>query len=206
MKKEKAILPAPKPRGRPRAFDRAQALQSALELFWKRGYEATSISDLKEALGIESPSLYSAFGSKEGLFRECVELYAAEYLAAIGAALFQSKTAKAGMERLLAQFAAHYAGGGHPKGCLVVSAATNCSASAALIEADLKRRRSAGVEMLQQRIKRGLEAGEFSGRVDAGELARFYSTVLLGMAMRARDGATQKELEATAKMALLAWP
>jgi TetR/AcrR family transcriptional regulator, copper-responsive repressor len=173
MKKEKSPLPPANPRGRPRTFDRNEALKRALELFWKQGYEATSISDLKEALGIEAPSLYSAFGSKEGLFQECVELYTAAYLAEIAGTLVQSESAKAGVESLLLRFAAHYSGTGHPKGCLVVSAATNCSPGSERIEADLKHRRVAGVDLIQQRIKRGIEAGEFKGRVDAGELARF---------------------------------
>lgn len=182
------------------------ALRQALTLFWKNGYEATSIADLKTALGIESPSLYSAFGSKEGLFGECVELYSAMYLSEIMQSLSQAKSAKAGIERLLLQFASHYSGDGHPKGCLVVSAATNCSPDSGHVEADLRHRRITGVQLIRQRIESGIKAGEFKGKVDAEELARFYSAVLLGMAMRARDGAPYEELEATARMALRSWP
>jgi AcrR family transcriptional regulator len=223
MKKEKPLAPAApaaspavspvnppgseaKPRGRPRAFDRDKAVEQAIGLFWKRGYEATSVADLKKALGIESPSLYAAFGSKDGLFRECVDRYSARYLADIGRALMASETARAGVELLLLRFAAHYAGAGHPKGCLVVSAATNCSLAAAAIENDLKHRRGEGVDLVLKRIRQGIEAGEFRSKPDAGELARYYSAVLLGMAMRARDGGSLKELETTARMALLAWP
>jgi AcrR family transcriptional regulator len=204
--KKRIPIPESKPRGRPREFNKDAALRQALTLFWKNGYEATSISDLKKALGIESPSLYSAFGSKEGLFGECVELYSALYLSEIMQSLVESKSAKAGIERLLLQFASHYSGDGHPKGCLVVSAATNCSPESGRVEADLKRRRITGVHLIRQRIESGIKAGEFKGKPDAEGLARFYSAVLLGMAMRARDGASYQELEATAKMALRGWP
>jgi AcrR family transcriptional regulator len=205
MKKSSAPQKS-KPRGRPREFNKDAALRKALTLFWKNGYEATSISDLKQALGIESPSLYSAFGSKEELFGECVELYSAMYLSEIMRSLSQAKSAKTGVERLLLQFASHYSGDGHPKGCLVVSAATNCSSESGRVEADLKRRRITGVQLIRQRIESGIQAGEFKGKADAEELARFYSAVLLGMAMRARDGASYQELEATARMALRGWP
>ena len=206
MKKEKAGLAPKKTRGRPRAFDRDEALRRALDLFWARGYEATSISDLKEAMGITAPSLYAAFGNKDGLFLECVELYSRDYLGEIVASFFQAATAKAAIERMLLRLGALYAGAGHPKGCLIVAGATNCGPEAALIEADLKRRRTEGVALLRDRIQKGIQAGEFKSRVDAGELAEFYSAVLLGLAMRARDGASRKEMEATARTSLLAWP
>ena len=206
MKKKKAGLGPKNPRGRPRAFDRDVALRHALELFWARGYEATSISDLKEAMGITAPSLYAAFGNKDALFMECVELYSRDYLGEIFTSLFQSGTARAAIEKIMLQFGALYAGAGHPKGCLIVAGATNCGPEAAVIEADLKRRRAEGVALLRGRIQKGIQAGEFKSRVDAGELAEFYSAVLLGLAMRARDGASRKEMESTARTSLLAWP
>lgn len=206
MKKEKAGVAPGKTRGRPRAFDRDEALRSALELFWARGYEATSISDLKDAMGITSPSLYAAFGNKDALFMECVELYSRDYLGEIFTSLFQAGTAKAAIEKVLLRFGALYAGAGHPKGCLIVAGAANCGPEAEVIEADLKRRRTEGVALLRDRIQKGIQAGEFKSRVDAGELAEFYSAVLLGLAMRARDGASRKEMETTARTSLLAWP
>lgn len=204
--KEPSGAPPSKPRGRPRAFDKDEALRSALTLFWTRGYEATSISDLREVMGVTSPSLYAAFGNKDSLFLECVELYSRDYLGEIVTSLFQSATAKAGIEKILFQFGALYAGAGHPKGCLIVAGATNCGPEAAVVEADLKRRRIEGVALLRERIQKGIQAGEFRSRVDAGELAEFYSAVLLGLAMRARDGATRKDMESTARMSLSAWP
>lgn len=206
MKKNKAGEEPRKPRGRPRAFNRDEALRRALELFWARGYEATSISDLKAGMGITAPSLYAAFGNKDGLFLECVELYSRDYLGEIFTSLFQPGTAKAAIERIMLRFGALYAGAGHPKGCLIVAGAVNCGPEAAAIEADLKRRRTEGVALLRGRIQKGIQAGEFKSRVDAGELAEFYSAVLLGLAMRARDGAARKEMESTARTSLLAWP
>jgi AcrR family transcriptional regulator len=181
-------------------------LAKAVALFWKRGYEATSVSDLKKALGIESPSLYAAFGSKEDLFRECVERYSREYLAGITGSMERAATARAGIEAVLTGLAAHYAGAGHPKGCLVVSGAVNCGPEARRIEAELRRRRAAGAELMQRRIERGVAPGEFRSAVDCGALSEFFATVLLGMAQRARDGASREELERIAALSLSRWP
>src|SRR5260370_36699418 len=114
-------------RGRPRSFSREQALERALELFWARGYEGATLSDLQEAMGgITAPSFYAAFGSKEGLFREVVELYSATQGAPMVTALTQGTTDRASIEGLLRAALAAFLQRNCPRGCLLVLSAGNC--------------------------------------------------------------------------------
>src|SRR5919198_2416302 len=106
--------------GRPREFDRDEALKRAMEIFWARGYEGTTLADLQKAMGgITAPSFYAAFGSKEDLFREAVELYKENQGAPIGKALAEGATARASIEAMLRASAAHVSGQDHPPGCLI---------------------------------------------------------------------------------------
>ncbi|UGT63462.1 TetR/AcrR family transcriptional regulator [Nocardia asteroides] len=109
-------------RGRPRAFERAAALNRAREVFWEHGYEGTSLADLTTAMGIASPSLYAAFGSKEALFREAVELYGATYGGYTERALREEPTARASIEAMLRDNAAAYTAPELPHGCMIVLA------------------------------------------------------------------------------------
>lgn len=115
------------PRGRPRAFDREHALTQAMLVFWERGYEGASLTELTEAMGIKPPSLYAAFGDKEALFREAIEHYKSAYGQHTTRALTEEPTARAAVEALLRNNACTYVEPGHPKGCMVVLAATNCT-------------------------------------------------------------------------------
>src|SRR5271163_3660978 len=108
-------------RGRPPSYSRSAALDQALELFWERGYEATSIADLTAAMGIGAPSLYAAFRSKRELFDEVVALYAETYRGFMARALAEEPNLKAGIERLLREAAGAYTLPGHPHGCLVIN-------------------------------------------------------------------------------------
>src|SRR3981189_1577334 len=118
-----------KPRGRPRSFDREQALERAMQVFWKQGYEATSIHDLTRAMGINPPSLYAAFGDKERLFMEAIERYQRERGPALPCIRDEAPTARAGVEGLLMESAGQMAHGGDARGCMLITAATNCSAA-----------------------------------------------------------------------------
>ena len=130
MKKigESKILKA---RGRPLSFDREVALESAMHVFWARGYEAASIADLTAAMGITPPSLYTAFGDKEHLFLEAVERYASGPGSGGARALAEEASARQGIERWLRGAAAELTCASHPPGCMVVTAATNCSVASA---------------------------------------------------------------------------
>ena len=205
MKRE-ADKPA-KARGRPRSFDRDEALERAMELFWRQGYEATSLADLTAAMGINPPSLYAAFGDKEHLFLAAVDRY--ENLGrgpGAGCILEDEPTARGAIERILRESAIELSKPSQPKGCMLITAATNCSAESAHVQRALADRRAAQKKHLKERIAKGIADGELARGTDAGALADFYATVLTGMSMQSRDGATRKTLLATAEAAMRAWP
>jgi TetR/AcrR family transcriptional regulator, copper-responsive repressor len=195
----------PASRGRPRGFDRDVALEKAMLLFWDRGYEATSVSDLSVAMGINPPSLYAAFGDKKRLFMEAVSRYQAGPGGFAVEAIGSAGSAREAIERLLLDAARVFSDPACPPGCMVVLSATNCSDAAADIAADLRGRRGMSEQFIKSRIIQGAEAGEF-GKADVNALAGFYVTVFQGMSLKAKDGASRSELEAIARQAMRAWP
>ncbi|MFF7519588.1 TetR/AcrR family transcriptional regulator [Streptomyces pseudovenezuelae] len=193
-----------KPRGRPRSFDRATALEKAILAFWEHGYEATSVSDLTRVMDIGAPSLYAAFGDKRSLFEEVVKEYGVRYGSFSDRALVEEPTARAAMERMLREAAVAYTAPGHPHGCLVVHAATNCSTPE--VEEALRGRRNANIAAFESRIRADIAAGELPAGTDAATLARYTGAVIQGMSQQARDGASREELEAVAEIAMAIWP
>ena len=192
-------------RGRPRTFDRNAALQKALELFWEKGYEGTSLANLTAAMGINAPSLYGAFGSKEQLFREAVARYGEEEGGCTRVELLRAPTARAGVENMLMAAARAGTLPGKPKGCLIVlGAPTGTDEHAAVREmlCDSRRQMQA---LILQRLREGARQGELPAHADLPGLAGFYSTVLNGMAIQARDGASCKALQQSVKLAMHAW-
>ena len=195
-----------KPRGRPLSFDRDAALETAMHVFWERGYEAASISDLTSAMGITPPSLYTAFGDKEQLFLEAIERYALGYGSAGARALDEEPTARGAIERWLLEAANELTQPCHPKGCMVVVAATNCSAAAERVQDALLLRRTEAIANVGRRIQGGIDSGELPPDTDAKDLANFYATIYQGMSMQAKDGATHESLMATVRTAMRSWP
>ena len=195
-----------KPRGRPLSFNRAQALEQAMHVFWQRGYEAASISELTAAMGITAPSLYTAFGDKESLFLEAIERYATGPGGGYPRALEQEPTAYLAIKRCLEEAAEELTRPCHPRGCMVTMAATNCSVASAHIQAALAKRRAASDNGTRCRIEHGIRDGELPANTDAAALANFYATVFRGMSMQAIDGASRESLLATAAAAMRAWP
>jgi AcrR family transcriptional regulator len=176
-----------------------------MQLFWRQGYEATSISDLTAAMGINPPSLYAAFGDKERLFLEAVERYQSAQSGSM--CVFEVEpTARAAMAKLLESVAIDATRPDTPPGCMVITAATNCSASAAHIQAALADYRAKTVTNIQTRLDRAIEEGELPAATDTASLARFYATVIQGMTIQARDGVTREELLAVGAAAMNAWP
>ncbi|GAA4244713.1 TetR/AcrR family transcriptional regulator [Dactylosporangium darangshiense] len=192
--------------GRPRSFDRDEALERAMVVFWEHGYDATSIAMLTTAVGIGAPSLYAAFRDKRSLFIEALERYMRTYAAFIERALTEEPSARAAVERLLRDAAAAYTRADRPHGCLLISAATNCSPQSADIAAHLRDQRAAGARALESRIAGDVRTGELPADTDPRTLATFYGAVLQGMSAQARDGATTGDLHRIAEHALLAWP
>jgi len=195
-----------KPRGRPLSFDRDAALETAMHVFWERGYEAASIADLTAAMGITPPSLYTAFGDKEQLFLEAIERYALGYGSAGARALNEEPTARGAIERWLLEAANELTQPCHPKGCMVVMAATNCSAAAERVQDALLLRRTEAIASVGRRIQGGIDNGELPPDTDAQDLANFYATIYQGMSMQAKDGATHESLVATVRTAMRSWP
>jgi AcrR family transcriptional regulator len=202
----KSVAKPRRPRGRPRAFDRNAALDIAMRLFWRRGYEATSIAELADAMGINPPSLYGAFGDKKRLFTEAVRRYEAGPGGFAARALVEEQTAERAIRRLLVEAAAVFSDPRYPPGCMVVSAATNCAAHAADVAAALAEKRAAMELALRRRIEAAIGAGELPRATDAGEWAAFYAAVFQGMSIEAGDGAGRPKLLAVAERAMDAWP
>ncbi len=193
-------------RGRPRVFSREQALEGALELFWARGYEATTLSHLQEVMGgITPPSFYAAFGSKEGLFREVVQLYSETRGAPMIAALTQGATARDSIEGLLRAALASYFPRSSTRGCLLVLSGINCMPENHGVQEHLREQRALRQKAIRQRLARGVAEGDVPRGTDLGAVATFYTTVIDGLALQARDGASQKTLRFVVEGAMQAW-
>jgi AcrR family transcriptional regulator len=175
-------------------------------VFWKHGYDSTSIALLTESMGIGAPSLYAAFGDKRALFDEALDLFSKTYGAFTVQALTEEGDARAAVERLLRGAAVAFTGSGHPPGCLVITAATNCSPQSAAVQKRLKSFRARTVRALEEKMEDAKSSGRLPPDVDAHTLALFYSSTLQGMSAQARDGASREELEAIVDAALRAWP
>jgi len=206
MKKDSTPKPAKvrRPRGRPRSFDRDAALDAAMEVFWTKGFEAASLSDLTKAMGINPPSLYATFGDKERLFLEAIERYEANLGEACPYA--SEPTARGAIERLLTDLANEFTDSGHPRGCMIVMAAATASGTSAHFQKALAKQRDEGKAQLRQRIQQGIKEGELPADADATALANFYSAIIAGMSMHAREGATRKTLLTMVETAMRAWP
>jgi AcrR family transcriptional regulator len=193
-------------RGRPRGFDRAQALEQALTLFWERGYEGTSIADLTAAMGITPPSLYAAFGSKEALYREALSLYRARPGSITPEELASEPTAYAAIARDLRIAAESFTSGEHPPGCMISTAVLSCAPEHRPVAETVAELRAATIGAMADRIAIGITAGELPPDTDPHALARFYGAVLQGMSVQSRDGADRAALLEIARIALAAWP
>jgi AcrR family transcriptional regulator len=179
---------------RPREFDRNRALEAAMRVFWDcGGYERTSISALTAAMGISAPSLYAAFGSKEGLHSQAVELYAQRPETPLTLAL-QETTGYDFAVRLLDAAIVDCTKRGQPRGCLI-------NTDPALVD-----RRDAGRRVIAERLARAVEDGDLPASADPRALAEYLIIVINGMSTRARDGASRAELRAVAATAMTGWP
>jgi AcrR family transcriptional regulator len=191
--------------GRPRSFDRNQALDRALEVFWRQGYEGASICDLTAAMGINPPSLYAAFGNKEALFRQALDRYAETKGAFVYDALAAPKVRDA-IAALLMGTARSLTDKANPSGCLLVQGVAGSGEHAQCIRDELNARRLASEKAVRERLKRAKAEGDLPADADPAGLARFIATVTQGMSIQAAGGASRKDLERIAEIALCAWP
>ena len=202
---KKAAAPT-RPRGRPRGFDRDDVLDRAMYLFWERGYEATSVSELTAAMGITPPTLYSFFGDKKRLFLESVDRYQSGPGCFGRKALAEEPTAERSIRRLLLDAANSFSNPKVPKGCLVVLGATNCAADSSDIFEALAERRRAAEAAVHARIARGRTAGELAEGADVDALTGLVTATLYGLAIKARDGASRTSLRKIVDQTMRAWP
>ena len=191
--------------GRPREFDVDKALDLALQVFWRKGYEGASMADLTETMGITKPSLYSAFGNKEELFRKALDRYVDGPGGYFQAALAKP-TMRAVVEHLLYESADAVTDPNHPPGCLAVQGALSCGDAAESIKQELMSRRAKGEQDLRQRFERAIAEGDLPQGSDAADLAAYLSAILQGMAVQAAGGTTREQLRKIAEMALRTWP
>jgi AcrR family transcriptional regulator len=193
------------PRGRPRAFDTEKALDSALLLFWKNGYEGTSISDLTEVMGINRPSLYAAFGSKEDLFRMALDRYATGPACYVNEAL-NAPTARDVIERLMLGGVDALSNPDTPPGCLTVQGALACGDEADSIKQELVSRRVVAEVALRKRLEFAKKEGDLPAKSDPAVLARYVMTFMQGMSVQAAGGTSPEELRLVVNTVLNTWP
>jgi AcrR family transcriptional regulator len=191
--------------GRPREFDTSEAVDKAMLLFWRKGYEGTSIADLTEALGITRPSLYAAFGNKEQLFRTVLDRYDE------GTAEFLSKslnlpTAREVVEGMLRGAANFHARPANPPGCLMVHGALVGSDESDPLRRETRERRTRLREAIRKRLERAVAEGDLPEGADPEALARYVVAVMRGMAVEAASGAKERDLHQIVDLAMRAWP
>jgi AcrR family transcriptional regulator len=191
--------------GRPRSFDIDTALEQAMQVFWRLGYEGASVAELTKAMGINSPSLYAAFGSKEGLFKAVLDHYAARREKCL-AEVLAAPTAREAAERLLFGLVDLVTDPKEPPGCLFVQGGMTCGVATQEIPQELARRRAYLETVLQERFTQARDAGDLPASADPAALARYLVTVCNGIAVQAASGAGREELRQIAALALNAWP
>jgi len=192
-------------RGRPREFDTEKALNAAMMLFWRHGYEGTSVTALTDAMDINVPSLYAAFGSKQELFERVVSRYIEKPASYLPTAL-QQPTALKAAEKLLHGAIEMVMKRGHPDGCLLVHGALAAGPGADAARENLNRCRRRAEEAICRRFERAIEEGDLASDVVPSKLARYIITVIWGMSVQAAGGATRADLSDIAEQALQAWP
>jgi AcrR family transcriptional regulator len=191
--------------GRPRGFCTDTALDRAMTVFWRQGYEGASLADLTTAMGINSPSLYAAFGSKEGLFRAVLERYDARrkgFMEKVLAAPDAESVAREYLEGVAA-FAADTSGL-NPPGCLLLQSGLSCGDQA--IPDEMARHRAEKETALRERFTRARDEGDLSASTDPAALARYLMAMANGICVQATAGASPEQLLEIARMALAGWP
>lgn len=189
--------------GRPRDFDETEVLARATDLFWRRGFEAASISDLLEHMGIGRQSLYNTFGSKEELFRRAIEHYIETRLAPMLAIL---EAADADLHAIDAHFAEvareSTRSGESRKGCLMVNTLVELAGRDRGVATAVKRFRTR-LEAAYRNALRGAErAGQLQTGLDLAAVATYLATLDQGLAVVCKSGVSRRQQLATARLAL----
>jgi len=190
--------------GRHRQFDPEAVLDAALDVFWRQGFEGTSITDLTAATGVAAPGLYAAFGNKEALFLKALDRYQEGYLAEVACALSKPDV-RVAVDEFLRRSARRLVERDHP-GCMGINGEIACSDGAESVRLELVRRRRSNEAMLCQRLKRAKAENQLPDGTTPEDLGRYITTISQGMAVHAKAGATLKELNRIIDLALKFWP
>lgn len=192
-------------RGRPRSFDRTEALERAMEVFWQHGFEGSSLNDLTSAMGINSPSLYAAFGSKEALYLEAVRHFGQTTGSGTLRSLAEAPSLRDALSAMLWASIESATQEGKPQGCMIALGATHCAPENQRVQLELREIRRAVQDTLRLKLEAAVAEGLLPPDVDAASLALYYATVLHGLSIQARDGASREALAAVLDHALTAF-
>lgn len=189
--------------GRPREFDADVALDQAMEVFWRRGYEGATIAQLTEAMGINPPSLYACFGNKEGLLKAALDRYT-KLRSAWMDEVVAAPTARDVAERMLMGIAEKQTDPANPPGCLLVQGGIACGSGSENVPFELAARRAQNEDQLRDRFIRAKAEGDLKASSDPAALARYVSAVSVGMGVMASSGADREALRQVASVAVQA--
>jgi AcrR family transcriptional regulator len=192
-------------RGRPPEFDHEEALEKALQVFWAHGYEGASMAELTEAMGINRPSIYAAFGNKEALFRKALGKYVSGPVAYVAEAL-KEPTARRVVEVLLTKSAELLAGQDNPRGCMIVQGALTCGQGAEPIHGELVAYRNGYERALRLRFEQAQAEADLPRALNPSDLAKYVATIHQGMSVQASSGTTKEELLAVVRLVMSNWP
>ncbi|GAA4917471.1 TetR family transcriptional regulator [Stackebrandtia albiflava] len=192
-------------RGRPKGFDQAEVLENAMRVFWEDGYEGASLTALQEATRLSPPSIYHSFGSKEGLYRACLDHYQGRHGSPVDA-MRAEPPGPEGLRRLLSTAAAEYTSPDQPAGCMISTAALTVGPQHDAVAGQVAARRATSLGLVRDYLAQARRRGTLPESADPAALARYFGAIMQGMSVQARDGATREELEAIADIAMAAWP
>ncbi|WP_211129541.1 TetR/AcrR family transcriptional regulator [Serratia surfactantfaciens] len=195
-----------KSRGRPKQFDRDRALESALDLFWRHGYEATSLADLVEVTGAKAPTLYAEFGNKEGMFRAAVERYLQKYTACTNQLLEQALPVAEIVEAYVRSSVEVFTDPDTPSGCFMVCASAALSSASDDVAQMLRKKHHAQETALKACFDRKVQQGELLAKTDTALLAKYVICTIEGMSVQAREGANRGDLLRLLEALMLVWP
>ena len=192
--------------GRPRRFDRDGALDAAMQLFWRHGYETSSLAQLKQAMGgLSAASFYGAFGSKEQLYREALEHYLATHGQVVAPLYDETLPPRDALEHALRNSARLQTDAGLPKGCMLVLSAANVSPENDHLQAMATAERWRTRDLIRRCIDRGVASGDLSPDVNVEGLTTLAEALLVGMSVQARDGVGRPALDAAISNLLQLW-
>ena len=188
--------------GRPRSFDKDEALKKAMYVFWEKGYEGTTMADLIESIGMKAPSIYAAFGNKDAIFKEVVQTYLPIVVDGQLKVLNSFPGIYDAVEATLNACVNLYTGKDNPSSCLVMTAAINTAPEHAEHIGTLRDLREKYKDAWQKRFEQAKFDKQLPENANAFELAEYFTTLIQGMTIKAKDGASKYSLDATVKLAM----